>query len=54
MNNNNNEKVDPDINFNNTSNVHASFIATEQFANTMHDAKGISIIHINCRNLYAN
>ena len=49
-----NEKVNPDINFQNTFNANTSYFTTEQYANTMHDTKGISIIHINCRSLYAN
>ena len=49
-----NEKVNPDINLINTFNVNTSCSTTEQFENTMHDIKGISVIHINCRSLYAN
>ena len=49
-----NEKVNPDINLKNTFNVNSPYFATEQFANTVHGAKGISIIHINCRSLYVN
>ena len=49
-----NEKVDTDINFQNTFNVNTSYFTTEQFANTVHDTKVISIIHINCGSLYAN
>ena len=42
------EKVDTDINFQNTFNVNTSYFTTEQFANTVHDTKVISIIRINC------
>ena len=48
------EKVNPDINFINTFNVNTSYFTTELFANTIHDTKGISFIHINCRSLCAN
>ena len=46
--------VSPDINLKNTFNVNTPYFTTEQFENTMHDSKGISIIHIKCRSLYAN
>ena len=49
-----NEKVNPDINLKNIFYVNTPYFTTEQFENTMHDTKGISIIHINCRSLYAN
>ena len=49
-----NEKVDPDINCQNTFNANKSYFATKQFANTVRDTKGIYIIHINCRSLYAS
>ena len=49
-----NEKVDPDINFKNTFNANTSYFTTEQFASTVYDVRGIFIIHIYCRSLYAN
>ena len=44
-----NVKVVPGINFRHFFNVNTSYFTTEQFASNLHDAKGISIIHINCR-----
>ena len=43
-----NNKVDPDINFQNNFNVNKSYFTTEQFAKIVNDTKDISIIHINC------
>ena len=49
-----NGKVDPDINFTNTYNTNTQYFAIDQFANTVHGIKWISIIHINCISLYAS
>ena len=54
MNDTNFADIDPDTNFFINMNNNCSYYTEEQLNNTIMTEKGLSIIHLNSRSLYAN